>query len=156
MNRDRLPVGPLVCCVDDSDGARAALTVADALATRLDLELLLLHVEPSASLPGVSAAPGAHERLVDVERSEGTRLVERLAAEAAVADARARVEVGSSAARILAVLHEERASLVALGSRGRGGIRAAVLGSVSAEVAANAPCPCVVVRPGAERSLLGG
>jgi nucleotide-binding universal stress UspA family protein len=156
VSADETPIGPLVCCVDDSDGARAALAVAGVLARRLGLELVLLHLEPTPSLPGVSAAPGAHERLVDVERSEGLALVERLATEAGIEDARTRVGVGASAAGILAVLDDERASLVAIGSRGRAGIRAAVLGSVSGEVAVNAPCPCVVVRPGTEHSLLGG
>jgi hypothetical protein len=37
--------------------------------------------------------------------------------------------------------------LVVIGSHGRSGIRAALLGSVSSTVAARAPCPCVIVPP---------
>jgi nucleotide-binding universal stress UspA family protein len=35
-----------------------------------------------------------------------------------------------------------------VGTRGRGGLRRAVLGSVSDHVVRNAPCPVVVVGPG--------
>ena len=45
--------GPLVCCVDDSDEARGALSVARSLSVALGLELVLVHVEPSTEMPGI-------------------------------------------------------------------------------------------------------
>ena len=40
--------------------------------------------------------------------------------------------------------------MIAVGSRGRGPVRRALLGSVSAALAATSPCPVLVVPPTAE------
>jgi nucleotide-binding universal stress UspA family protein len=141
-------VGPVVCCLDDSDGARHALPVARMLAERLELELVLVHVEPPTEAPGVSAAPAGQERLREVELKDGESLLARLAREAGIdASVRSSVAIGHAAERIVALCDEVHASLVVLGSRGRGAIAGALLGTVSSEVAAKAPCPCVIVPP---------
>jgi nucleotide-binding universal stress UspA family protein len=143
-------VGPVLCCLDDSDGARHALPVARLLATRLDLELVLVHVEPSTEAPGVSAAPAGQQRLREAELLDGESLLARLAREADLDPGmRSRVAIGDAAERIIAICEDEAASFVVLGSRGRGGVASALLGSVSSQVAAKASCPCVIVPPSA-------
>ena len=62
---------------------------------------------------------------------------------------RAAVLIGGPVRRILEVLDAEAAALVVIGSRGRGTLRSAVLGSVSSRLGAKAPCPCVIIPPGA-------
>ena len=142
-------MGPVLCCLDDSDGARSALSVAKELATRLGLELVLVHAEPPlARAPGLSIVPGGHDRLLAAELSDGEGLLERLSQEAGLAGLRVRATAGPAASSIVAICEEEEAGLVVLGSRGRGGLASAMLGSVSSEVAARAPCPCVIVPPG--------
>jgi nucleotide-binding universal stress UspA family protein len=141
-------VGPVVCCVDDSDGARHALRFARMLATRLGLELVLVHVEPPTEAPGVSAAPAGQERLREEELHDAESLLARLADEGGLdPEVRARAAIGDTADRIVTICGEEQASFVVLGSRGRGGLASALLGSVSSEVAAKAPCVCVIVPP---------
>jgi hypothetical protein len=63
------------------------------------------------------------------------------------------VEVGHPADRLVAVAEKEAASLIVVGSTGP---RSSLLGSISADVSRRAPCPVVVVAPGADRSLANG
>lgn len=144
-------MGPIICCVDDSDGARRALVVSERFAEALGLELVLVHVEPSTELPGVSAAAAGQERLRDEELRDAASLVARIAREAGLRMTyRSRTAIGSAAQTIVELCVEESAELVAIGSRGRGTVTSALLGSVSAAVAARAPCPCIVVPPSAD------
>jgi nucleotide-binding universal stress UspA family protein len=142
-------MAPLVCCLDDSDGARHALPVAQRLAAQLGLELVLLHVEPRTEVPGVSAATAGQERLHEEELRDAEALLARYARDARLTDARFRTAIGRPGETIVAICAEEEAEFVVLGSRGRGGLKSALLGSVSSEVAAKTPCPCVIVPPAA-------
>jgi nucleotide-binding universal stress UspA family protein len=141
--------GSIVCCVDDSEGARNAAQVARGLATRLGLDLVLLHVAPPLTAPGVSAASHGQERLAQSEREEAEGLLERVAQATGADRSEFRVEFGDPAQCVLSVCEEEHAEMVVLGSRGRGGLKAALLGSVSTDVAGKAPCLVVIVPPGA-------
>ena len=139
-------MGPVVCSVDDSDGARAALHVARLLADGLGRKLVLLHVEPPTAAPGVSAAPAGQQRLRDTELGDAKALLARLAEDAGLgSEVELRADVGSAAKRIVDICGEEDAALVVLGSRGRGELKSAVLGSVSHAVARDASCPVVIV-----------
>jgi nucleotide-binding universal stress UspA family protein len=64
------------------------------------------------------------------------------------------IEPGPPAA-VLRDAMDDRAVLGVVGSRGRGPLRAALLGSVSSELAEEASCPIVVVPPGATLPHLG-
>jgi nucleotide-binding universal stress UspA family protein len=147
-------MGPIVCCLDDSEGARRALAVAGGLARRLRLEIVLVHVElPTSAAPGLGTAAADAERLRDAELHEGERLLERLAHETGLSGSRLRTTVGSTAACIVSISEEERSELVVIRSRGHGELASALLGSVSTAVAASAPCPCVIVPPGARTDI---
>jgi nucleotide-binding universal stress UspA family protein len=66
--------------------------------------------------------------------------------------AHGRTEAGSPGAYICWVAEQEDVDVVVIASHGRGGLRRAVVGSVSDHVVRHAPCPVLVVRKGADGS----
>jgi nucleotide-binding universal stress UspA family protein len=142
-------VGPIICAVDDSDGARAAIGVARDLTARLDAKLVLVHVQPPTTVPGVSAALAGQERLREEETSDAQKLLSWLAKEEKLEDVELREAIGNAADSIVSVADELQAAFVVIGSHGRRGLRSTVLGSVSNAVATTAPCPVVIVPPSA-------
>jgi nucleotide-binding universal stress UspA family protein len=100
--------GSILCGVDESPESEGALHVAGALANRMGLQLLPVHVS-------------------DGPREDDGDPVAALRRRALSADV----------------------ALIVVGSRGRGAVRAAVLGSVSSALAATAPLPVLVVPPAA-------
>ena len=63
------------------------------------------------------------------------------------------VDIGHPADRLVAAAATEKASMIVVGSTGP---RSSLLGSISAEVSRRAPCPVVVVPPGADASSTNG
>lgn len=144
----------IVCAVDESDAIDDVVRVAHALASALRGRLVLVHVAPPTEAPGVSAAPAGQERLREEELADARALLEGVAGRLDAGDAEQRAEVGSPADRIVAIADEEDAALVVIGSRGRGDVKSALLGSVSHGVASKATCPVVIVPPGAPTRFL--
>ena len=118
----------ILCAVDESEAADAVLDTARWLAEGLHAPLRVIHV---------GAPSPAAEQLVERAR-------ERLGDERADV----RVVSGSPAEAIRETADGEDAELLVVGSRGHGGLRSAVLGSVSRELATRARRPVVVVPPG--------
>lgn len=86
--------------------------------------------------------------LAEQEGSEAlSRTVAGLGAEAPVEQLTRAGEAGPAICRLA---EEAGADVIVVGSRGRGAIKRALLGSVSTHVTNNAPCPVVVVRAGTE------
>ncbi len=142
---------PLVCGVDDSAYGRAAARVAARLAERLRRALLVVHVTRVPAAFGDSAAAAGERGL-----RRGESLLATVIAEEGLGPADHRVELGAAADRLAGVAEEEDAELIVVGSRGRGALRAALLGSVSSQLIASAPCPVLVVPPGAAATCLSG
>jgi nucleotide-binding universal stress UspA family protein len=141
------PHGSLVCGVDDSDYGRAAARVAGRLAEQLRLRLLIVHVSEAHVLIGShNEAAAATEPPAD---RTAQHLLAAVTTEEQLGPAERRVEFGAPAERLAAVAKKEDAELIVVGSRGRGALRAALLGSVSSELIGIAPCPVLVVPPGA-------
>jgi nucleotide-binding universal stress UspA family protein len=131
----------VVCGVDDGKSASDVVRLATDLGEELRARIVLVHVLP-ASGPGLASVEGAADalRLIERERAE-----DRLAELAPDADRR--VEFGAPASELARVAREEHADLVVVGSRGRGALATALLGSVSTQLARSAPCPVLVLSP---------
>jgi nucleotide-binding universal stress UspA family protein len=141
----------IVCGVDGSRGARVALRHAAHLAEQLDVRLVVAHVvQPPVSARGLGpTVPQLAEIPLAALHAAGEALVDRVLEEENLSDAKRRVVFGFPADRLANIAADEGAQLIVVGSRGRGTFKAALLGSVSADVLGVARCPVLVVPPGA-------
>lgn len=131
----------IICGVDDSESARGAARVARELGARLRLRLVFVRVlENGAGDDEVETVAARLRHLAD-------------AATELDCGAHWLVDVGHPADRLVAAAADEEASLIVLGSHGP---RSSLLGSISAEVSRRAPCPVVVVPPGADVAAANG
>jgi nucleotide-binding universal stress UspA family protein len=133
--------GSIICGVDDSESAKGAARVARGLSAQLGSQLVFVRVVDDGSPDDEITAAAA--RLHDLAES------------ASEVDCGAHwlVEVGHPADRLVAVAEKEAASLIVIASTGP---RSSLLGSISADVSRRAPCPVVVVAPGADGPLTNG
>jgi len=140
----------IVCGVDGSAGSRAATRVAAEFAARVDARLVLVH-----AVADPPAFPYGDAWEQDLQRGRAVRAGQRLLDDAASdLDAVLRVTVGDPVAGLHTVGREEDAGFLVVGSRGRSGLGAELLGSVSAHVAHGAPCPVVIVPPDSARPFV--
>jgi nucleotide-binding universal stress UspA family protein len=141
--------GILICGVDDSEAARRAAHVAAELSRQLGSRLVLVHVARVTAPP--AGAPSAYAKLHGAAIAGGKRVLERLKQDDELADAEERVELGSPAQALLDAAASQGADMLVVGTRGRGPLAAAVLGSVSTDLVTRAACPVVVVPPNGEQ-----
>jgi len=129
--------GSIICGVDDSESAKRAARVARALSSELGLRVIFVRALNQ------EAAGTTAERL------------ERLTVGLNEADCGAAwsVELGHPADALVAAAKRARAAMIVVGSTGP---RSSLLGSISADVSRRAPCPVVVVPPGADAGVGGG
>jgi nucleotide-binding universal stress UspA family protein len=140
----------ILLATDGSDESDLAATTAAELAKSTDSELdviYVLEVEPwHFPQRELVKYPQRYEEL----REEGRRLcdeqVEKIKA-AGGSVAESYLAVGRPADQIVAHAQDQGAGLIVMGSRGLGGIRRALMGSVSDAVVRHAHCPVMVVRP---------
>lgn len=143
----------VMCGVDGSDQALAAAAFAGRLASRLGWRLVVVHARQNlravASYPGARSTTPPVTGQEDAVRKVSAEVIER-AEEAAGVSAVGVVEPGSPAEVLESVADREAARLTVIAARGVGGLRAALLGSIAAELAATSARPVVVLsRPAA-------
>jgi nucleotide-binding universal stress UspA family protein len=140
----------ILVAYDDSDGARAALRRATALATGGGAALTLVRATSGGGgVAGAAHVPGRHpppEHVAETRHS----LERAIAALDPELEANPWVVGGPAAKAIVAVARDIGADLLITGSRGRGTVGRALLGSVSTELVHDAPCDVLVAHPAAE------
>lgn len=137
----------VVVGVDGSPGSRKALVWGAAEAASHGAKLVALNVwERTLPAPGASVSAPEHG-LADTGHLSAEDLVKEI--KDALGDTPPLVVQPSvkegNAAKVL-IEHSSKADLLVVGTRGRGGFRGLVLGSVSQHVAGYARCSVTVVR----------
>jgi nucleotide-binding universal stress UspA family protein len=139
-------VGMIVVGVDGSEGAKAALRFALAEARLRQATLRIVHAWLFGATGFEGFFPAHVGELSDLRRAAEAALeatLREVAADGSGVEIERHVVEGMPAA----VLVEESrdAELLVVGSRGRGGFAALLLGSVSQQCAHHAACPLVIV-----------
>jgi nucleotide-binding universal stress UspA family protein len=138
----------IVVGVDGSESARAALGFAldEARLRGAAVRVVGVWHVPVTAYGGAMVAPDPS--LVGDLEPQMSRVLERALEDAGDAAAGLEVEKVVREGAPVAVLLEEAqdAELLVVGSRGLGGFRGLLLGSVSQQCSHHAPCPVVIVR----------
>ncbi len=139
--------GPVVLAVDGSPSAAPAVALAfeEAALRRAPLTAVHAWLGPAARAPG-DMLPVVHD-VDQVEAEEARLLSEALAGcRERHPDVEVREELVHGPARAVLVERSAQAQVLVVGTRGRGGIRGLLLGSVSHAVLHHGECPVLVVR----------
>lgn len=134
----------MLLATDGSEEAELAARAVVEVSGETGSELHLVHVAPS--VPMYFAA--TEEEPARLAR-EGRKTLDEQARRIEAAGgnvAQTHLRLGAAAEEIVALAEDMGAGLIALGSRGRGGIRRALMGSVSDAVVRHAHCPVLVAR----------
>jgi nucleotide-binding universal stress UspA family protein len=141
----------ILLATDGSAEAEAAARVAAALADKTASEVHVVYVEvvPYSAQYSAAAAVGYDRELYEKIEEEARATLRKLTwqvklAGAAVAEDHLRM--GAPDEEIVGLAEAIGAGLIVMGSRGRGGIKRALLGGVSDSVIRHAHCPVLVVR----------
>ena len=135
---------PIVCGTDFSPLAIEAADMAAEMARRLDVRLLLLHVQ---EFRGLSLSdPGLFDQVVSQNRDELHRHAERLRKLGTKVEGT--ILSGSVFEELIAAASRANARLIVVGAVGHGVARRLVIGSVAERVAETSTIPTLVVRPG--------
>jgi nucleotide-binding universal stress UspA family protein len=144
----------ILCGIDGSHQARLALRHAARLAPALGVRLVVAHVVqlplPSPRVGGTAGEPT--DIPIDALLKGGEAILEKLLEEEGLGRVERRVMLGFPADCLADLADDEAAELIVVGSRGRGALKRALLGSVSSDLIGVARCPVLVVPPRAERS----
>lgn len=157
--RPRVVVG-----VDGSPGSRAALVHALVAAARrgADVDVVSTYGIELSYLGGVPLdVPDTAAVSADLRTRMSamvTEVLDELASSSAsgIGDLGVTLLVSGGSAAHALLERSEGAALLVVGSRGRGAMRSALLGSVALHCATHAPCPVVVVHPTAADSPPSG
>jgi nucleotide-binding universal stress UspA family protein len=146
-------MGTIVCGVDRSPGARAAVLTAVHLGRQFGVQVVAIHVVPSIQREldvylGERATRTAGELVASVLTSEGEgvfvgELMNEDAPHITVLGS-----VGDAAERLTWAAREHDASLIIFGARTQGKLPAFLRSRLAAELLEKVPVPVVVVPPG--------
>lgn len=142
-------------CTDGSELATQALRAGLHVLAPADRTVVVTVMErvDVSLVTGVSGFGGGvmnqeqFEDHVAAQRGAADQIVRETVSELQLEDAETMVVEGDPGPALVALAGELPATVIVVGSRGRGGLKRAVLGSVSDHLVRNAPCPILVTGP---------
>jgi nucleotide-binding universal stress UspA family protein len=160
---DEMSIFPtrILLATDGSGEAELATRTAVDLARMSDSELHVIHVMDAAPSPALiypeATDPEGVELPDPILQQDLARRAEQLSRQVLDAEAervrsaggtvaQTHLAMGDTPREIVQLAEDLEAGLIVMGSRGRGGIRRALMGSVSDSVVRHAHCPVLIVR----------
>ena len=152
----------ILLATDGSEEAQLALSTAVDQANRTNSELHLVSVGPWSPDPGyhtheMSYRWETYEEVVEAIGKETQQILDeqvKKVEEAGGTVQEAYVRRGRKDQEIVRLAEQIGAGLIVIGSRGRAGVRRALMGSVSDSVVRHAHCPVLVVRKQKQQAAL--
>jgi nucleotide-binding universal stress UspA family protein len=139
----------ILLATDGSTEAQLAASIASDLAQRTNSELHVATVGPDLPLYELPDYPARFEDVLGEQRREAKEMLEeqvkRIQESGGTVNEVHLIE-GRADEEIVDVAQSIGAGLIVMGSRGRGRIRRALMGSVSDSVVRHAHCPVTIVR----------
>ena len=149
-----MPANTIVVAADGSDVALAAASAGMALLRPAErvVVVTVIEAEDFSTVTGSGHAGGVmspqeFDALDARMEADGWTVVEQTAAVLSVEGVELLVRRGDPGPALCALADELSAQAIVMGSRGRGGFKRALLGSVSDYVVRNAPCTVIITRP---------
>jgi nucleotide-binding universal stress UspA family protein len=135
----------IIVPVDGSDPSNAAIDLAAALSQVCGSHVTLCHVL-SIPRPAHDAGGFAREEMMSEEVQAGHAVLDAALKRAASLGIKAdtALQSGSVADGVLAEAQERKCDAIVMGSRGRGAVMRAVLGSATCDVINRSPIPIIV------------
>jgi nucleotide-binding universal stress UspA family protein len=144
----------IILCADGSECSKHAAEAAAKLAKQFHSEVVLTNIAPEPPVVSVGPVPIPPELCNEADvRIKNDQYVQKLildsaklSLEGAGITPRTMPLAGRPVDEIVDLAEREEADLIILGSRGLGGFRRLLLGSVSDGVLHHAHCPVLIVR----------
>jgi nucleotide-binding universal stress UspA family protein len=148
------PLGVVIACVDGSDHSTESVREGLALLQPAERLVIATVVEPTdptlvtgSGMAGGVVSGEEYDELDRASLDHGHTVAEEARAALGLERAEIMIVRGDPGLALCDLAAAEQARALVMGSRGRGGIKRALLGSVSDYVVRNAPCPVVITGP---------
>ncbi|MGA7270004.1 MAG: universal stress protein [Acidimicrobiia bacterium] len=136
----------VIVATDLSESSEPVIREAADLASRLNAELLGVHVLTATRMAEIVESSPPDSAYVDViEDRYATNIERQLAAVPDGVPVRTKVLVGEEAAQVHRLAREEAAEFIVIGIQNRSRVGKLIMGSTAQEILLGSPCPVVGV-----------
>lgn len=142
--------------LDVSELSAVSFPYARELAARLDLEIILLHVQSPGEQGEIPRLQDDIRHRAEIVKRQAEEVRERIGIKPGgkAIQVRGEVATGSPAEEIIRSATENNVDLILMATHGRSGIKRLVLGSVAEKVLRTSNVPVWLVRPGAPEEVV--